>query len=121
MLVVLSLLHVVDHVCNGLDVFCLVRRDLLNGLILPMDVFSVGHGVLVFGFVRDIHVGIEYVYAYSRFTWIQLCLRRGTRGYEKGQKGSVSDLANDNNRGAGLADVGFGSGFASGSRLRISL
>lgn len=51
MAVILCFLHGIDLVRHGLNIFCLVWRDLLNALVLPMNVFPVGHGDLVFGFV----------------------------------------------------------------------
>ena len=55
MAVVLSLLHGIDLIGHSLDVLGFVGWDLLDALVLPMDVLPVGHGILVFSFVRDVH------------------------------------------------------------------
>lgn len=51
MAVVLCLLYSIDLVCHGLDILCLVWRDLLNALVLPVDIFPISHYGLVFAFV----------------------------------------------------------------------
>ena len=56
MAVVLCFLHSIDLVCHGLDVLGFVWWDFLDALVLPMDVFPVGHCGLVFAFVRYLHL-----------------------------------------------------------------
>ena len=56
MAVVLCLLHSIDLIRHGLYIFSFVRGYLLDALVLPMDVLPVGHGGLVFAFVRNIHL-----------------------------------------------------------------
>ena len=51
MTVVLRLLHSIDLVCHGLNVLGLVWRNLFDTLVLPMDIFPISHGGLVFAFV----------------------------------------------------------------------
>ena len=51
MAVVLCLLHGIDLVSHGLNILCFIWWDLLHALILPTDVFPIGHGDLVFAFV----------------------------------------------------------------------
>lgn len=66
MAIVLGLLHGIDLVRHSLDILCLVWRDLLNALVLPMDVLPLGHCNLIFGFVCDFHlVVLIWVPSYS--------------------------------------------------------
>ena len=55
MAVVLCFLHRIDHICHSLDIFRLVGWDLLDAIVLPVDVFPIGHGILAFAFVCDLH------------------------------------------------------------------
>ena len=52
---VLRLLHAVDHICNGLYILSFIRRYLLHTFVLPVDVSPVGHCVLIFSFIRNVH------------------------------------------------------------------
>ena len=49
--IVLCLLHGIDLIRHSLDILCLVWRDLLNALVLPVDVFPIRHFILVFAFI----------------------------------------------------------------------
>ena len=51
MAVVLGLLDGIDLVGHGLDILCLIWRDLLNALVLPVDVLPVDHCNLIFASV----------------------------------------------------------------------
>ena len=51
MRIVLCLLHGIDLISYSLDVLGFVGWDLLDSLILPMNVFPVGHCGLIFSFV----------------------------------------------------------------------
>ena len=49
--VVLCLLHGVNLVRHSLNILCLIGRDFLDALVLPMDVFPVRHCIMIFAFV----------------------------------------------------------------------
>ena len=51
MAVVLCLLHGIDLVCHSLYVLGLIWWNFFNTLVLPMNIFPIGHGGLVFAFV----------------------------------------------------------------------
>ena len=52
----LGLLNLIDHVCSLPYVVLFVGRNIFHAISLPVDVFPASHGLLVFSFVRDIHV-----------------------------------------------------------------
>ncbi len=56
MAVPLCLLASIDHIRYGLNIFCLVRRDLLDAFGIPANVVPLGHVILFAGSaVGDAH------------------------------------------------------------------
>lgn len=56
MTVPLCLLASIDHIRYGLDIFCLVRRDLLDAFGIPANVVPLGHVIIITGSaVGDLH------------------------------------------------------------------